>query len=46
MIIKLSYCPGPHWRLLPVEFVVSEKSGQRVATSTEDRFWFWDPACQ
>ncbi len=32
VITKSLLCPGPHWRPLPVGFVVSEQSGQRTET--------------
>lgn len=45
MIIKSIVPPGPRWRPLPVGFVISEISGQRIEISSAERFWIWAPSC-
>jgi hypothetical protein len=45
MLVKSPVCPGPHWREVPVAFVLCEISGARIVPSATDRFWCYDPAC-
>jgi hypothetical protein len=46
MILKSLVSPGPQWRLLPVEFVISGLTGERTEVGVNERYWLWDPACQ
>lgn len=44
MIVKSLECPGRHWRLLTVGFVISSLTGNRTEVTGNDRLWIWDPA--
>lgn len=45
MILKSCLCPGPQWCLLPVGFVVSGSTGERITLGASEHFWIYEPSC-